>query len=514
MQRRYKGIEIPTYDEVIDAMVYKTEDPIAWIVDGKVRVNLFTHEEADEIKENYGTHGLNSRIDDIMVDFIDHAYNASLVAIDSVEQFKTSVENNPLQEFTAVRKFKEINAAQEEVEEDEDSNALTEHQIERIVAKTEEIAANNADVQTIRKINEAPVKEEHGEMKKVMVNVDPNTGEHQIIGQVEEDDDIDNETFEEMCERVMNSDIHYEEDRHINEEDMDIIENNAKSVFSQMVKADDDFQISPSAIKQLIDVANRKIDDEDFSVYNALPEEVKNIINKYAQKSGIPMIDKRYKMLRNNAADALVEDFINNINSDKTKKDFNSEIESIFDKGMDELTNKIVGYSENKLNRYKEYVDGLEDGERKEKLTKVLARIQEAYDLNELKEFAKRCKIKKFELEKPSRVFDDFSNKYKNSKYNCYSIEMARPILYRALNSGATEEYTDRDINAFFIAFCKQTMNMREDNVFDHSYMYYVIYNVVLSDINKGEDTKHISEKFLENVKEVIHNVKERNKEL
>ena len=53
-------------------------------------------------------------------------------------------------------------------------------------------------------------------------------------------------------------------------------------------------------------------------------------------------------------------------------------------------------------------------------------------------------------------------------------------------------------------------MNKRSDIVIDHSYMYYVIYNIVLMDMNKGEQ-KHVSDKFIENIKEVIINLRERN---
>jgi hypothetical protein len=77
--------------------------------------------------------------------------------------------------------------------------------------------------------------------------------------------------------------------------------------------------------------------------------------------------------------------------------------------------------------------------------------------------------------------------------------------------SGDDPYYIDDDINAFFVAFCKQTLNMRPDNVLEHSYMYYVMYNIVLADINKSPETAHITDTFLNNIKECIANLKERN---
>ena len=70
--------------------------------------------------------------------------------------------------------------------------------------------------------------------------------------------------------------------------------------------------------------------------------------------------------------------------------------------------------------------------------------------------------------------------------------------------------FTDKQVIAFFIAFCKQTLNYSPEVTTEHAYMYYLIYNIVLMDMNKGE-RKDISDKFLSNIKEVIYNLMERN---
>ena len=68
--------------------------------------------------------------------------------------------------------------------------------------------------------------------------------------------------------------------------------------------------------------------------------------------------------------------------------------------------------------------------------------------------------------------------------------------------------------NAFFIAYCKQTTNMHAENPYEHAYMYYVIYNIVLADINKSEETRETSDIFLSHVKEVIKNLRQRNQNI
>ena len=95
--------------------------------------------------------------------------------------------------------------------------------------------------------------------------------------------------------------------------------------------------------------------------------------------------------------------------------------------------------------------------------------------------------------------------KYENSSYNIYNLDLCRPILVR--NLGIDVKYAD----LFLITFCKYCQNMKPDNVTDHAFMYYTIYNIVLVDMNRSENTKAVSKEFLENVKKVIDNAKERN---
>lgn len=407
---------------------------------------------------------------------------------------------------------------------------LTDQEIDTLVDYAEKVNENNEEIKTIRNLpsnngveerNPEDITEEN-EKKSMMVSIDPNTGENRIIGDVGEKDEIeDSETFEEMCERIENSDIDLESTttRPISDEEATKIidDPNTKDIFSTISNSDDLDGINPETLTKLISVANRRINKEKFSVYNEMPEEIKNMIDTYAAGAGISPVDKRYKMMKNSVAEALLDEFISNINLNRIHSDFNAEIENIFDKASKEISEDIIGYSNEKIAKYKEAADKMEDPEKKEKLLKVLDRIQEAYDLSELKEFAKSCKIKPFDLEKPKKFFDHFSQKYKSSNYNIYSIEMCRPILYRNINAIYTEDgaeesaISDKDINAFFICFCKQTTNMKSDEVLDHSYMYYVIYNIVLSDLNKSENTKHISDTFLANVYEVIQNLRERN---
>lgn len=392
------------------------------------------------------------------------------------------------------------------------STILTDEQVDQIVealdesikgTKLEEIAnlpSNNG-------VEEATTSTEAGSHKMVKVSIDPNTGEHKMVGEAVEEDE---ETFEEMCERIQNSDIKLDEAPITEEELAGYIkgEEDKKDTLSEMCSGVD---VSDEAIKELLTLVNRKLKGEEFNVYKSLPEDIKKLVDSYLVSVGAAGNSVEHKQFRNMISEQLISEFITNISLSRAQKDFNKEVEDLFTKASTEIAESIIGYSSERNKAYREYADKIEDADKKEKVLNILDLIDEGYNITSLKEFSKKCKIKKFELEKHNRVFDSFHYKYKDSPYNIYSIDVVRPILYRNINNGEVEEFTGADINAFFIAFCKQVANMRPEVVTDHAYMYYVIYNIALLDINKGNSTKDVSEKFIENVKEVIYNLRERN---
>jgi hypothetical protein len=136
-------------------------------------------------------------------------------------------------------------------------------------------------------------------------------------------------------------------------------------------------------------------------------------------------------------------------------------------------------------------------------MSDILDRIDEANNLTELKEFAKKCKIKSIELEKSKKVFESFLDKYRTSSNNIYDISVACKSMIRNINKNGSN-YTEDEIIAFYVAFCKQVRNYDESNPLDHAYMYYVLYFAATIDGDK-------SGKFIENVKEVVANAKSRN---
>lgn len=354
---------------------------------------------------------------------------------------------------------------------------------------------------------------EKGTTTKVQVAIDPNSGEHKIIGPAPEKKDKDDETFEEMLERLENEDIKTDNSPITRAElkrYLDIASNENSSILSEIINDND--EMNPDSIKKLLDIVNRKMNKEDFSIYREFPDDIKNMIDKYMKEGGIPLHSTEGKQFRNMISEQLIDEFISNITMDRIKNDFNKEIEDLFSKGTKEIADSIVGYTMERNKSYREYAEKMEDEEKKKKVISILDSIDMAYELTTLKEFAKKCKIKSIELEKAeSRIYNPFLAKYRDSIYNIYDINLARPVLMRNLSElYPSDNITAKDIDSFFICFCKECNNKKSNDPLDHAYMYYVLYNIVLTDMNKGENAE-ISVKFLANVKEVIDNIRTRN---
>lgn len=390
-------------------------------------------------------------------------------------------------------------------------NQLTEEQID-LIAQEMDKAVEGTPAEKIINLpsnqgREVVPEEERGEgeYKTMNVSVDPNTGEHRIVG----DNSQDEETFDEMCERIKNSDINIDQTPITEKEIISHLASSKTDNSSIINEIANNVDLSNEAVKKLLEVVNRKINKEEFNVYKEFPDEIKAMIDKYMVNGQIPLHSKEGKQFRNTISEMLINDFITNITIERTMTDFNKELENIFEKQGSELADTIVGYTEERNKKYREYANQMEDEEKKIQILNILDQIDEAYNLTTLIQFSERCKIKKFELEKPQKVFSSFLSKYKESPYNIYDINMARPILERNLPV-IDDSITAKDIDAFFIAFCKQTMNMKPDVVTEHAYMYYLIYNIVIMDLNNGE-SKHISDKYAENIIKVIYNLRARN---
>lgn len=354
--------------------------------------------------------------------------------------------------------------------------------------------------------NTESIEEEKGVYKKANILYAPETGEQKIVSTENEEfeETVDEDTFEDLLRDIEEGKVKVETDNSpITKEELK--EN--ITVFNP--KDDNKFDISDESLEALLKIANRKMNKEEFNVYKELPQEIKNMIDKTIGVEAANVTSNEIRYFKNSIAEQLLNDFIMNITINRAKSDLNKEIESVFNEGLKDIAEESVKYTEERNKQYRAQVEAMEDQGKRAKLLAVLDTMDSAYDLNDLKEFAKTCKLKKYDIEDPKRYFRDFHDKYKDSTYNIYDIKLTlTPLTNKIVDN---EKYTENDIIAFLVCFCKYVMNFNVEDTINHTFMYYVIYNIIIMGSNTSEKTIYKSNMFANNIKEVIDNLKVKN---
>lgn len=338
------------------------------------------------------------------------------------------------------------------------------------------------------------------EKKVVNIEINPDTGEHMIINTDTEYNSEDNK-FENMVKKINEGDML--DNKPLNEEEI-LNMLGATDDESVLNVLGNDTGLSAEDVKQILNIVNRRISGEKFNVYKSLPDSVQGSINQYILGDSSGFIqNSNVNYVRNSIAESIIDEFISDIQINRSKNDFAMELEKIYKDANKDIADASLEYIEDRNKAYRDSLDSIEDEYKRDKLKSILDRIDDARDLTELKEFAKTCRIKCIEIEKAnSRVFSVFLNKYKNSSNNIYDINLAGKVLYR--NMKDDYGYAERHIIAFLVLFCKYVSNFSVDNPLDHAFMYYVLYYCAMLDADK-------SKKFKDNVSEVIENIKVRN---
>ena len=271
------------------------------------------------------------------------------------------------------------------------------------------------------------------------------------------------------------------------------------------LSGNDNVEISVETTKELLDLINKKLAGEKIHPYKDMPEEIQKMIDNHIAE-GLKNVDfpsgVNVQAIRKNIGEALLDDFINEIQMKRMKNDFATDLENLYKDSIKDIAAGTLEYIDERNKAYRKAANEIDDEEKKKKMYAILDQLDEARSLNTLKEYAKHCKIKSIELEKPdNRVYMSFLAKYKNSTQNIYDINLAKKVLFRHLEASG---YGIRDIDAFFICFCKQVKNFSPSKPIEHVYMYYVLYYCALLD---GDN----SDVFINNVKEVMDNLRQRN---
>jgi len=276
-------------------------------------------------------------------------------------------------------------------------------------------------------------------------------------------------------------------------------------------------------IKKVNELIKRKNNGQKIT-YEELPKFLKNsvinIVSKSLDDNTPSFAYMNNKTQLNYIANLVIGQLVEEYNKKNTNFDIDTMLAG-FDESIDKLqieTSKefgdiLMSFDEE---RKKEINNAIERCKREgkeeavEKFQKIKNVIDEAYNLDKFSEFCKHVKIKKFDIEKPKRIFLSFNTKYMNHTNNINDIQYCPVVLDR-------HNISDHNSNMkLCLAFCKYCMNYSPDNIEEHTFMYYFIKNIILLDrINpKGkiydtldERSKNFYDGFINNILKCINNI-------
>lgn len=286
---------------------------------------------------------------------------------------------------------------------------------------------------------------------------------------------------------------------------------------SMFTEGQTDFTIPEEDILTILNIVEKVRNKENINIYAALPQSVKDMINKYMLEQGVQGYSVQSNSIRNMLASTLIDEFISNISINKTVDSFNKEMEDLFVKTGEEFSKMYKEYDTERTKYLEAALEKIpEDDPKRETITKVLDAINDAYKLTRLKEAAPRLKIKHFDREKPERLFSAIEFRYNNTQYHIYPFKQVLSVLYKhlapeikkTLPEDMDEEKKESAALAlacaesvdFMILFSKFCMNYKIEVPEQHAFIYYTLYNIMLLDVYKGEEYDEFAKGLINNI--------------
>lgn len=368
------------------------------------------------------------------------------------------------------------------------------------INESEEVILTNEQVDEIvdvlekerKSILEVPTEEESYELieAEADVKVDPKTGEYTVLS--EKDNELANKKIADSTITEVVKDMN-------NDEQLE------KDYLQDMVD-------NPEEALQLFEVINRIRAGEKFSVYNALPQSIKNIVDNMNSGS---------IAMRNEIAKDLMKTFIEGIESEKELVDFNDAFQKEVQETVGDLSELYSSVLEDRCSKLEEVIKELE-GKGKNEEAKTYKELLNAFNdshslVRQLDALDNMSGIRKAlrRATKPGyldRAIQYFNYKYtlrKNKKLIIKDMSNVPMILLRVLNkSGQDRTFTMDDVYQYVMLLCEVCKNYSPDNPVEHQFMYYSVNNIIALDFVEMEKSE-FNKELIQNIVKVIDKIHE-----
>lgn len=365
---------------------------------------------------------------------------------------------------------------------------LTDDQIKEISDTVNESVSNSITATTMKKAEEEKQRAiENGEIKNHsdIVAIDRETGrpltaeEYQTeLDKIDKEIESDDDELQSWDEMLADDNI---EGFSIDEKSItvtkDTIIAELQLLFPKATLYDDDYQMVFNAVdKYRVGLP--------FSYFKSFP----------------PVLQEQIKDMLKIPADVYTEqsrtilnEFAKNLLSNLIQSQYMESINDTFQENIKKLSAENGKYIEKDaywtyvrtffnhilVERIKEYEEK-EDIEKAEKCRGIYYAFKESYNFSIMKDLYKntgKLKVKSIMLEKFDRTCNEFNSQYKNHQRTIINVKQ----LVKALDRTADKKFDLDVIKEFICVFIKYTQykNMSPNNIADHTFMYYFIFNIL-----------------------------------
>ena len=266
----------------------------------------------------------------------------------------------------------------------------------------------------------------------------------------------------------------------------------------------DKMNVPISDMRTLFNIADRYRAKEKFSIFNALPDSIKGIINTQIIQAGITPDNKSRALYCDLFMDQFIGEFVDK-KLDREIVDFNKSIQETLG-SITNITDMYAGHIRYMMEvELVKKAESTENEEAKKIYLDCSHAFTDSYRFNRMTDLITAGGKVRRKLYKENFKFDnicrDFNYRNENTKFSIRNIEQ----MYDGLIKYVAPELNlkEDDCKAFVILFIKTTDNLDMTNIVDSLYVYYSIFNI----INLGFDTA--KSKFyyviLNNIKKVFN---------
>lgn len=389
-----------------------------------------------------------------------------------------------------------------------DKDELTDEDIEKITAAIDEVGSPTTKL--LEKAKEEASKPQENQTEVANVVINPVTGKPMAVEEFD-DDDSELQSFEEMMA-----------DPNIKPMDIDmtkitISEDDVKSALSGYSTNVSSFSLED--YDMIIKAADRFRNKEKFSYYNAMPEQIKTMINNVIA-SDLGLASKMGNFVaegRNYIASELLRDIITSAATNMAVIDLEKMIKvekakASKDMKSDEYWRSTREYFLKTLPAIADKILKTGDKEKAQPLFDAMDAYIESYKFIKMRDLyiKGKLRVKKIQIEKFKKTCTDFNLNYQKSQNLITDLSLA----LTALDRNAPKHYDIDILKEFLCIFVNYTKNMDPNNKVDHVFMYYFIHNITTLDFYDKENPEDVAfhDELLNNIDTFLAYIVERRK--